>query len=171
MLAGGELNVQIRALVVLFSIGLTIWLVFAWIGYGQRYAQATEGWHRGGTHLVELTLIREDVQNLACASDVVLGGLRCAYRADQREHEPRLDDRQWLRPYSTVKGDLLLGSGLWSAASLPTDLPAQRFTVACNFHVVGVMKSVAFRWSQQGSFDPARQSIAAGTLSDCVIPP
>ena len=46
----------------------------------------------------------------------------------------------------------------------------ERFTVVCNYHVVGVLKSAALRWALNGSFNPLEQSVAVGNLSDCVIP-
>jgi hypothetical protein len=36
--------------------------------------------------------------------------------------------------------------------------------------VVGVLKAVALRWSPTGSFNAVDQSVAVGTVSDCVIP-
>lgn len=155
----------------LFSIGFGVWLIFAWTRYGEEYAQANEVWHVGGTRMVELTLVREDVDNLACASDLSRDGLYCAYRANLTGFAPGPpDERQILRPYATIKNELLLGAGLWSSPDLRGNLPAWRFTVVCNYHIVGVLKSVSLRWTPTGDFSPATQSIAAGRLSDCVLP-
>jgi hypothetical protein len=141
-------------------------------GYGRRYAQMAKPWSKGGTHLVEITVTKEDINNLFCASDVVLeGGVRCTYNANRQKPTPPVsDDRLTLRPYSTVNHDLLLGAGLWSAPDLRSNMPEQRFTIACNFHITGIMKSVATRWSPNGNFDPAKESIPAGTLTDCAFP-
>jgi hypothetical protein len=165
-----EFIVLCYTLLSFFIIGFSVWLVFAWVDYGKRYAQSTDGWHRGGTYSIELTLIREDVSNLGCASAVVIDGLECANRADQTPvaHEP--DDGVLLRPYSTVDSVLLLGSGLWTSPGLRGPLPAQRFTVVCDFHMAGVMKSVSLRWSPGGPFKPVDRSLPVGTFSGCVIP-
>jgi len=162
----------VRPLVTLVGIAVFVWLVFFVSGYGRRYAQMAKPWSKGGTHLVEISLIREDLDNLACASDVVLeGGVRCSYGANrQRATPPVEDDRLMLRQYVTVNRDLLLGAGLWSAPDLRTTLPPWRFTVACNFHITGIVKSVSLRWSPGGPFDPVNQSVPAGTLTDCAFP-
>jgi hypothetical protein len=53
---------------------------------------------------------------------------------------------------------------------LRRELPAERFTVVCNYHVVGVLKAVSLRWSPTGNFSPVDQSVAVGNLTDCTIP-
>jgi hypothetical protein len=162
----------VRPLISLVAIAVFVWLVFYVSGYGKRYAQMAKPWAKGQTQLVEITLTKEDKENLFCASDVVLdAGVRCAFTANQQKPTPPVDDdRLTLRPYVTVNHDLLLGSGLWSAPDLGSNLPSQRFTVACNFTITGVIKSVSLRWSPTGSFDPVKQSVPAGTLSDCAFP-
>jgi hypothetical protein len=167
----GEFAVLGRTLCTLILIGFALWLGWSWSGYARRYAQATEGWHVGGTELVELTLIREDVNNLGCAANAVIEGLHCAYRADGQTPNPGApDDRNLLRPYNTVKNELLLGAGLWSAPALTHPLPPGRFSVVCNFNVRGVVKSAALRFAPTGSFAPLKRSVAVGTLTECVIP-
>lgn len=157
------------ALASLFSIGFVLWLGIAWTGYARRYTAA--GWHKGGDQLIEITLVRDDEQNLACAADVVIEGLHCGYRADLRPFAtPQPDDRKILSPYNTVKGELFLGSGLWSSPALRRPLPGSRFTVVCNYHVLGIVRSAALRWTPKGRFDPVKQSLAVGSLTDCAIP-
>jgi hypothetical protein len=158
-------------LCALLLTGFALWLGFAWSGYGDRYAQATEGWRKGGTHLVEITLVREDVNNLACASDVTFEGLHCGYRADRQPFEDSEEESRVLRPYSTTSHQLLMGAGLWSSLGLSVQLPSQRFTVVCNYHLVGAVKSASLRWSPNGRFEPLERSLSVGSLSDCSIPP
>lgn len=155
----------------LFLIGFGVWLVFAWTRYREEYAQVTEGWHLGGTQMVELTVVKDDVRDLACASDQVIKGLHCGYRSDLSEVGPQPpDDRQVLQPYNTTKSELLLGAGLWSFPELKQRLPADRFTVVCNFHVEGVMKSVLVRFVPSAGFGPVGGTVAVGDLTDCMIP-
>lgn len=155
----------------LFLIAGALFIALKWSGYAERYAHATEGWHLGGTHLVEITLVREDAQNLACASEVTIAGLRCAYGADQKPRTPPEADLRTLRPYMTVKNQLLIGAGLWSSPNLVRPLPAARFSVVCNFHVEGAARSLALRWAPAGRFEPVPHSAPLGTLKDCRIPP
>jgi hypothetical protein len=155
----------------LLSMGVVLWLLFAWSGYKEKYSQLTEGWHLGGTKMVEITLVREDKKNLACASDKTFGDTHCGYRASGQPFGANAEvDAHTLQPYNTIKNELFLGAGLWASPALHGILPAERFTVVCNFRVVGVAKSIALRWAPTGSFNPVDQSAAIGTLSDCVIP-
>jgi hypothetical protein len=164
-------NVLMYTVFGFFCILVTLWLVFSWTGYKDKYSQLTEGWHLGGTKLIEITLIREDKRNLGCASDLVIGGLHCGSRANGQPWNPNAEyDINTLQPFNTVKNELFLGAGLWLSPTLRGALPAERFTLACNYKVVGVARSIALRWSPTGSFSPLDQSAAVGTLTDCVIP-
>jgi hypothetical protein len=150
-----------------------VWVVSAGKRYREEYAQGqgTEGWSVGSTQPVELTLVREDKTNLGCASDQAIAGLHCAYRGDRSAAGTAgADDPQILQPYNTVGSELLLGAGLWTAADLKKPLPAARFTVFCNYHIEGVVKSASIRFDPAARFSPAGKSLTAGTLSDCTLP-
>jgi hypothetical protein len=164
-------NVLLYTVFGLLCIGVALWLILAWSGYKEKYSQQTEGWHLGSTKMLEITLIRDDKKNLACASDRTYGEIRCGYTRDGKPFGPKPEeDPHILQPFNTVKNELFLAAGLWQAPVLKEPLPADRFTVVCNYYVVGVLKAVALRWSPTGSFNPVDQSVAVGTLSDCVIP-
>jgi hypothetical protein len=164
-------NVLLYTVFGLLCIGVALWLILAWSGYKEKYSQQTEGWHLGSTKMLEITLIRDDKKNLACASDRTYGEIRCGYTRDGKPFGPKPEeDPHILQPFNTVKNELFLAAGLWQAPVLKEPLPADRFTVVCNYYVVGVLKAVALRWSPTGSFNPVDQSVAVGTLGDCVIP-
>jgi hypothetical protein len=164
-------NVLLYTVFGFLCIGVCLWLVFSWTGYRGRYSQQTEGWHLGGTKMIEVTLIREDKKNLACASDHSFEGIHCAFHANHQPWGPGPEkDRNTMQPFNTVRNELFLASGLWFASSLEGQLPTTRFTVVCNYHVKGVLKNVSLRWSPTGAFNPVDQSVAVGTLTDCVIP-
>ena len=155
----------------LLCIGVALWLVLAWAGYKEKYTQQTEGWRLGSTRMLEVTIIREDKKNLACASDRSFGEIRCAHARDGKFLGTNpADSPNILQPFNTVKNELFLAAGLWQSPILKEPLPTERFTVVCNYHVVGVLKAVALRWSPTGTFGPVDQSVAAGTLSNCAIP-
>jgi hypothetical protein len=155
----------------LLCMGIALWLVLAWAGYKDKYSQTNEGWRLGSTRMLEITLIREDKKNLACASDRRFGEIHCAYARDGKFLGTKPDDSPHiLQPFNTVKNELFLAAGLWQSPVLKEPLPTERFTVVCNYHVVGVLKAVALRWSPTGSFNPVDQSVAVGALSECVIP-
>jgi hypothetical protein len=167
----GEFNVLCYTLLSLFIVSFAVWAIYAWIGYGKRYAPNADGWYVGGTRSIEITLVRDDMQNLDCASDLVLEGLHCAYGANQQPFASNATpDAARLRPYNTAENVLFLGAGLWSSPGLAGPLPTDRFTVTCNYRMVSAIKSVALRWSAAGTFSPVKSSVPAGLLSDCVIP-
>jgi hypothetical protein len=164
-------NVLLYTVFSLMCIGIGLWLVLAWSGYKEKYTQQTEGWHLGSTKMLEITLIKDDKKNLACASDKSFGEVHCGYHLDGTPWGPGPDqDAHTLQPFNTIKNELFLSAGLWQAPVLRGELPKDRFTVVCNYKVVGVLKAVSLRWSQTGSFNPVDQSVAVGTLEDCVIP-
>jgi hypothetical protein len=164
-------NVLLYTVFSLLCIGIALWLVLAFSGYKEKYTQQTEGWRLGSTRLVEITLIREDKKNLACASDKTFGDVHCGYRRDGTPFGTLPEeDAHILQPFNTVKNELFLSAGLWQSPVLRGELPKERFSVVCNYHILGVLKAVALRWSPTGSFNPVDQSVAVGTLSDCTIP-
>jgi hypothetical protein len=164
-------NLLLYTVLGFFCIGISLWLAFSWTSYRNRYAQQVEGWQLGATKMVELTLIREDKNNLACASDQSFDGIHCGFHATHEPWGPGPEyDVQALQPYNTVKSELFLASGLWVSPALQRELPETRFTVVCNYHVKGVLRSVSLRWSATGNFSPVDQSLPVGALTDCVIP-
>lgn len=166
-----EFNVLCYTLLSLFMVSFSVWLIYTWTNYGNRYAPHAEGWYKGGVRMVEITLVRDDVRNLSCASDIVVEDLHCAFRANLQPFagEP-FDDRVTLRPYNTVDSVPFLGAGLWSSLALTGELPKERFTVVCNYHMLGVVRSVSLRWAENGLFGAVKDALPVGRLMDCVIP-
>ena len=80
-------------------------------------------------------------------------------RANPRDDS---DEAHLLRPYNTVNGEFFLGAGLWDSLAQHGRLPAGRFTVTCDFEIVGALRSVALRWTRNGSFDANDRNLAAG---------
>lgn|GEM_PF-1298816 len=164
-------NLLVYTFFGLLCIGFGVWLVFAWAGYKDKYAQQTEGWQVGKTRMLEITLIREDKQNLACRSDRELSGVHCAYRANGELWGPGPEvDAHTLQPFNTIRNELFLAAGLWQSPALKDPLPSERFSVVCKYQIIGVVRAVSLRWSLTGSFNPVDQSVAVGTLSECAIP-
>ena len=152
-------------------IGVALWLILAWAGYKEKYSQQTEGWHLGATKMLEITLIRDDKKNLACASEKVFSGIHCGFHGNNQPWGTTPEtDPQVLQPFNTVRNELFLAAGLWQSPILQGTLPAERFTVVCNYHVLGVLRAVSLRWAVTGNFSPVDQSLAVGNLTDCVIP-
>ena len=174
-----DLDPLIRVTLALFVIGLGVWLLLSGSAYRRQYSATGAAWHRGAQNFIEITLLREDDINLACAADATIQGLHCGFGADRRPWRPftaraavtREDDAHLLRPYNTVSGELLLGAGLWDSLARRGPLPSGRFTVTCDFDIAGALRSVALRWTRGGNFEGPDRSLAAGVLSNCAIPP
>ena len=166
-----EFAVLRMTLFSLFTISIIVGLAYAWTGYSNRYAQVTEGWHLGQTKLIEITVVREDKDRLACSSDVMIEDIHCGYHMNGKPYEQHTqDDSHVISPFNTVKNELFLGAGLWTSLAERGPVPNERFTAACNYKIQGVLKSVGLRWQATASFDPVKQSVTVGTLSNCVIP-
>ena len=167
----GHTHVLTLSLLSFFAIGFGCWLVYARSSYLEQYAQVTASWRVGVPRMVELTLVREDKEGLACASDQVIDSLHCGHRANHRPADPSSpDDTRVLQPYNTIKHELLLGAGLWTWPDLKQNLPSNRFTVVCTYLPRGVVKSVSLRFGRTAHFSPVGNTITAGTLTDCVLP-
>lgn len=161
-------NTLLASLVSLGAIALAVLIAFAWNAYGDKHSTG-EKFELGASHFVELTLIAED-KHLACASEAELAGLRCGFSADERPR-PGADEKTTLRPYRTAGSNtLLLGAGLWTNPLLSGQLPNGRFSVVCNFRVVGAVKSAKLRWGKAGRFDPVREAVPTGVLEGCAWP-
>ncbi len=169
--APGRLNTLVFSLLCFCLIAFGVWLVSAGKRYREGYAQVTRAWHVGDVVSVEVTVVREDKQNLACASDRVIDGLRCGFGRDFRPVEPlSADDPHTLQPFNTVGNELLLGAGLWTSPELKAALPATRFTVVCNYHIQGVVGSASIRFSPAAPFAPTGKTVTVGSLTNCVLP-
>lgn len=165
-----RLNRLVFALSCCCLIGFGLWLIPAGKRYRAEYADLARPWRVGSTASVELTLVREDKQNLACAADQAVAGLQCGFATDARAVGPAsADDPRLLQPFNTVGRELLLGAGLWTSPDLKGPLPASRFTVVCNYHVEGTLAAAAVRFAPSAPFGRAG-NVTAGRLSDCVRP-
>jgi hypothetical protein len=164
-----EIDGPLRVLLVLFVIGFGVFVANHWSKYDKYSGQTEQGWHKGSKQMVEITLVRDDKNKLDCASNIAIEGLGCAFDANSQARPQQPKDKT-LHPYCNIKNDVLLAAGLWDSPGLPKELPSERFTVVCNYNVVGVVKTVSLRWNSTDKFDPAKQSLPVGTLTDCVIP-
>lgn len=164
-------NPAARAVPVLVCIAGLLALVFTWNGYGERYAGAAEAWRIGGTRLVQITVVAADRDRLACSSALRFDGMRCGFDKPNVPHSSGSRSRETeLQPLNTVEHQLFLAAGLWSSPAMQGPLPKERFTVFCNLHVVGGVKSAALRWSENGPFEPLAIPVPVGMLSDCELP-
>ena len=167
----GRCNVLLLSFLSFCAIGFGVAMVTAGKRYRAEYAQAMEGWRVGSTRVVELTLVKDDKRNLACATDQTFGGLRCGYGRDmQPAGSVPPDSPENLQPYNTVENEVFLGAGLWASSDLKGPLPSERFTVTCDYHIVGVGRSVAIRFDAAAAFAPVGKTLTVGTLSNCILP-
>ena len=167
----GRCNVLLLSFLSLGLIAFGLWVVSAGKSYRAEYSQDMEGWRVGSSRDVEITLVKEDDRNLACASDQVIAGLRCGYRRNLQSAGPVSPaDPQMLQPYNTPASELLLGAGLWTSPDMKQTLPPGRFTVTCTYQIKGMLRSAAVRFAPTAAFDPIGKTVPVGALSDCMLP-
>lgn len=170
-LARGRINEIVISFLAFVAIAFGVWVVSGAKRYRAEYSAFTQGWRVGSTRVVELTLVREDKTNLACASKHTVAGLRCGYDQEQHPVESLSADKpEMLQPYSTVGGELLLGAGLWTNPDMKAPLPGTRFSVVCNFNIKGVLRSARIRFDPRASFSSMGKTVTVGTLTECLVP-
>jgi hypothetical protein len=170
LLRPGRCNALLLSFLSLVLIAFGLWVVSAGKQYREEYSQDMEGWRIGSSREVEITLVKTDDHNLACASDLAIGGLRCGYRLNQQAAgavSPA--DPQMLQPYNTVENQLLLGAGLWTSVDMKQPLPTGRFTVLCTYSIDGMVRAAAIRFASAAPFDRIGKTIPVGALSDCTL--
>ncbi len=154
-----------RSIVSLISIGLLAWIGLSWAQY-RTNRRNLGSWQTGEFYRVEVTIVPQDRENLACASSLQVEGLRCGYDAPSSQAD--VLEANTLRPYSAVTGEVFLGAGLWSDLPAPPDLPRSRFTATCLFQVISAAKPW-LRWTDDGAFQQATKGLPVGRLTDCII--
>jgi hypothetical protein len=163
--------ILLLTVVIFYTIFFLVWLGFAWTGKSPLFSAGPTLRRIGETYQVEITLVREDNEHLACSSPKSFSDLHCAFRNPQ---VPWVDDApndgRLLRPYSTVDGEQLLGAGLWSQLDKQGPLPSHRFSVLCAFHTVAAVRSPLVRWNVKATLGPINKTLFAGSLSHCIIP-
>ncbi len=127
-------------------------------------------WKVGETANVEITLVGQDVKELACGSAQAIGDRKCAFDDKKKPVAGAdADDKKLLRPYTTTDGVQFLAAGLWSEPALKDKLPATRFAVKCKYVVDGMSKKPAVRWSEQGPWYDQHNEWFAGHVEGCTL--
>jgi hypothetical protein len=165
---GGSLGKSVILFVVIVG-GLL--LGFAILGREQPAEAIRVRWTPGQTVDLEITLVRNDRQELACAATDEIAGKHCAFEAPNKPWSKgdNNDDKKLLKPYTTTDRVQFTAAGLWSEPALaPDKLPATRFNVKCKYKVDGLLKNLGVRWEQSGQWFPNNEWYA-GSVSDCKI--
>jgi len=128
-------------------------------------------WKTGQTVDVNITLVANDRNELACASDVEIAGRHCEF-VNKTKPAEKVDDDKLLKPYTTTDNVQFLGAGLWTQPDLDVKkLPADRFTVKCKYTVEGEIKKPGVRWASRGGFSDKENNWYAGVLKECSLAP
>jgi hypothetical protein len=148
--------------------GLSLLMLLLGSERGGGPAQAPK-WNEGQTVDVDITLVKTDRSDLACASGTEVKGLHCGYETTQKrwsKGDPN-DDKKTLRPYSTVTSVNMLAAGVWSEPVLaPDKLPDSRFSIKCKFTIAGKMPRADVRWHEGEGWNNVTEWYT-GTVSDC----
>ncbi|MFT3769706.1 MAG: hypothetical protein QM820_30075 [Minicystis sp.] len=146
---------------------------FALLGSEKHQEQAKPKWKVGDVADVEITLVKNDRQDLACASADEINGKHCGFEANNKPWSKgdNADDKKLLKPYTTTDRVQFAAAGVWSEPALSGDkLPATRFSVKCKYKVEGMLKAMSVRWESTGQWF-AGNDWYAGSVSDCKIVP
>jgi hypothetical protein len=146
---------------------------FAILGREEQTMPSRPKWTSGQSVDVEITLVKNDKQDLACSSPDEINSKHCAFEANSKPWSKgdNTDDKKVLRPYTTTEHLQFAAAGIWSDPALaPDKLPATRFSVKCKYKVEGTLKSLGVRWEQTGQWFPNNEWFA-GSVSDCKIIP
>jgi hypothetical protein len=162
-------GILFRSLVAFLILVLLSWFTYRFVGFRGSGIAPFEGMRIGNVNYVEISLVREDIQNLACASNIELDGLRCGFQ-DQGTPQSGLSEAQTIRQYNTIKNELFLAAGLWAQPVMQGPLPTERFSVVCEFHSAGALKNPKLRWNPSEAFKPIDRTLVVGKLAHCVIP-
>jgi hypothetical protein len=144
---------------------------FAILGREEQSGPPKPKWSVGQTVDVEITLVKNDRQDLACASSDEVGGKHCAFEGQNKPWSKgdSADDKKLLKPYTTTDRVQFTAAGVWSEPALaPEKLPGSRFSVKCKYKVEGMVKNVAVRWESTGQWFPGNEWYA-GSVSDCKL--
>jgi hypothetical protein len=128
-------------------------------------------WSTGQVVDVEITLVKTDRTDLACASPATVAGKHCAFEAQGKPFaQPSTDDKAVLKPYTTTDRIQFTAAGVWSEPLLaPDKVPPSRFNVKCKYAVEGVLKAPSVRWNETGPWHATPDEWYAGTVSNCQI--
>jgi hypothetical protein len=116
---------------------------------------------RGSRHLIDITLVGTDHDDLACALDEPVAGLSCSHGSDQKQRiaTPARESDTLLQPMTTKSGLTVLVAGLWSqpalAAKLDASRASSRFVAACSIKARGSVEKVRIRWKRSEGWLPA----------------
>jgi hypothetical protein len=175
---GGQSGSLGKSVLLFFVIVIGLGAGFAILGREAPPGEvAKPKWTVGQTVDVEITVVKSDRQDLACASGEEVAGKHCAFDAFDKAPTPPKpwtksdvsDDKKLLKPYTTTDRIEFAAAGLWSEPGLsPDKLPATRFSVKCKYKVDGHLKDVGIRWDQAKPWY-ANKDWYAGSVSDCKI--
>jgi hypothetical protein len=129
-------------------------------------------WATGQSVDVEITVVPNDVKELACASADEIGGKHCQFEGQNKPwtKSPSTDDKQILKPYTTTDRMQFVAAGLWSEDALSASkMPKTRFSVKCKYKVEGKIKAPAVRWASDGPWYAQQNEWYAGSVSGCKL--
>ncbi|MBM4357427.1 MAG: hypothetical protein FJ096_04880 [Deltaproteobacteria bacterium] len=130
---------------------------------------------------IELTLVANDANDLACSMEGDLAGLHCGYTAANVKNpaaQGSREDAKLLQPYATTNRQNLFAANVWMQPELKDvaalearikTLPQQRFALSCKFTPRGFAKSAKVQWKPGSDWGQTDKPWYAGEVKDCKI--
>lgn len=171
---GGQQGSSLGKSMILFVViigGLAAGM--AMLSREEQQVPPTMKWKVGETVDVEITLVKNDRNELACAAADEIAGRHCAFESATKPWSKGdlNDDTKLLKPYTTTDRAQFIAAGVWSEAALaPDKIPASRFSLKCRYKIDGKLKNMSVRWEQTGQWFPNNEWFA-GSVSDCKVVP
>lgn len=115
----------------------------------------------GSKHIVDITLVGNDHDNLACSIDGDVAGLTCSHGPDQKQvrAEPARETDTRLQPMTTKDHLTILVAGVWSQPEVQKKVkkakPTTRFTASCQVVLRGSVEKARVRWKRGEAWMPA----------------
>jgi hypothetical protein len=162
-----------KSVMLFFIIVIGLGAGFAILGREPPVTADRPKWKVGDTVDVEITLVKTDRQDLACASAEEVAGKHCTFEATAKPWSKGdvSDDKKILKPYTTTDRVQFTAAGLWSDPALtPDKLPGARFSVKCKYKVEGTLKDLGVRWNPTDQWY-SNKDWYAGSVSSCSLAP
>lgn len=179
-----------RLLLAFLMLGLMVGLPLSGVGqlFTKRAPETTDAktWQIGDSARVNLTVMAADYDRLACASDQVFQGARCAFDAATEAVStiaPEVVDdnhRNQLQPYRSTDGQLLLIPAVWAQPSVATrvhqepyegvkDKRLSRFVISCELQFMEKWQKVQVRWKQKEKWSDQGEAMIAKPIQCSVL--
>lgn len=131
----------------------------------------SQTWAVGERIDVDITVLPNDAENLACASTQEVAGRHCGFESPTTVWSKGGDASAdaLLRPYATTGRARLLAGGLWTSPAIAAQKGTKRFVARCRYTIEGKVQAPQVRWAKDGPWREMKGEWFTGHLADCTV--